>query len=203
MYIYILHSLKTKWIPIMEQMKIYLFSLQSSTVTPIMLNFIRSQAVQVNKSSNITSRKNWLYQAYMDIVQRGYFKAHLLFDLRRVNEKNPPSPIRSDTSSLHKQYCYYISQNNDRDYDIYAAEILNDKIKTFIIKSSVGKTNFSNKFTIKADKKLQNIKNSYYNIEEEKEENENTAANQTGKGSCKINNHGKYHANRRRAPWFR
>ena len=71
--IYILHSLKTKWLPIMEQTKIFVF-FKTSTITPVMLNLIRDQSMQINKTANRTSRKNWLYQVYMDIVQRGYFK---------------------------------------------------------------------------------------------------------------------------------
>ena len=77
MCIYILHSLKTKWLPIMEQTKIFV-CFKTATITPIMLNLIRDQSTQINKSANRTSRKNWSYQVYMNIVQRGYFKAHFL-----------------------------------------------------------------------------------------------------------------------------
>ena len=66
-----------------------------------------------------------------------------MIDLRRVNEKNLPSLVRSDTSNSKKQYCYFVSQHNDADYDIFVAN--NIKNKTFIIKTLVGKTNFGNR----------------------------------------------------------
>ena len=86
--IYIMHSLKAKWIPIMEQTKIFVF-FKTAAITATMTNFMRDQAVQINKRSYRTGRKNWVYQVFMDQVQRSSFQSHLLLDIRRLNEKTP------------------------------------------------------------------------------------------------------------------
>ena len=83
---------------------------------------------------------------------------HLMIDLRRVNEKNPPSLARSSTSNSKKQYCYFVSQHSDSDYDIFVANNIKDK--TFVIHSTVNKTNFGNRIRINAVKKLERIRNS-------------------------------------------
>ena len=92
---------------------------------------------------------------FIDQVQRGPFQSHLLFDMRRLNENNPPSLIRGQTNNKNKQTCYFVSYDNDNDYDTYISERINKDY--FKIKSSVGKTNFGNKFTLKADRNLNRI----------------------------------------------
>ena len=108
--IYIMHSLKSKWLPIMEQTKIFVF-FKTPAVTSTLTNFMRDQAVQLNKNSVRTGRKNWLYQVFMDQVQRGSFQAHMLLDIRRLNEDNPPAMIRGNTNNRSRQTCYYVSQD--------------------------------------------------------------------------------------------
>ena len=56
--IYIFHYFKTKWIPIIEQTKIFVF-FKTSAITSTMTNFMRDQAVQINKKAYRTNRKNW------------------------------------------------------------------------------------------------------------------------------------------------
>ena len=174
--IYIMHSLKAKWAPLMEQTKIFVF-FKSAVVTAIMTNFMRDQAVQLNKRSSRTGRKNWLYQVYMDQVQRGSFQSHLLLDIRRLNEKNPPALIRGDTNNMTNQKCYFVSQDNDNDYDTYVSYRINKD--TFKIKTSVGKTKFGDRYSldasknfkrINADSRLTNFED--YSSEEEEEEEE-------------------------------
>ena len=163
--IYILHYLKTKWIPIIEQTKIFVF-FKTSGITTTMTNFLRDQAVQINKHAYRTNRKNWLYQVFIDQVQRGAYQSHLLLDMRRLNEMNPPSLIRGQTNNKLKQTCFFVSFDNDNDYDTYISQRINKE--HFKIKSSVGKTNFGNQFRLKADRNLKRINiDTKYNFKEE------------------------------------
>ena len=154
--IYIMHSLKSKWIPIMEQTKIFVF-FKTAAITATMTNFMRDQAVQINKKSHRTGRKNWVYQVFMDQVQRGSFQSHLLLDIRRLNEKTPPSLIRGKTNNPVHQTCYFVSQDNDNDYDTYVSDRINKE--KFKIKTSVGKTNFGDRYSLDAGKNLRRINN--------------------------------------------
>ena len=154
--IYIMHSLKAKWIPIMEQTKNFVF-FKTAAITATMTNFMRDQAVQINKKSYRTGRKNWVYQVFMDQVQRGSFQSHLLLDIRRLNEKTPPALIRGQTNNPVHQTCYFVSQDNDNDYDTYVSHRINKDI--FKIKTSVGKTNFGDRYSLDAGKNLRRINN--------------------------------------------
>ena len=173
--VYILHYLKSKWIPIIEQTKVFVF-FKTSGITTTMTNFLRDQAVQINKRAYRTNRKNWLYQVFIDQVQRGPFQSHLLLDMRRLNEKNPPSLIRGQTNNKVKQTCFFVSYDNDNDYDTYISQRINKRY--FKIKSSVGKTNFGNKFSLRADRNLKRIntdlKYSAINNEEEEYSSDST-----------------------------
>ena len=118
---------------------------------------MRDQAVQINNKSHRTGRKNWAYQVFMDQVQRGSFQSHLLLDIRRLNEKTPPSLIRGKTNNPVHQTCYFVSQDNDNDYDTYITDRISKE--TFKIKTSVGKINFGDRYSLDAGKNLRRINN--------------------------------------------
>ena len=185
--VYILHYLKSKWIPIIEQTKIFVF-FKTSGITTTMTNFMRDQAVQINKKAYRTNRKNWLYQVFIDQVQRGPFQSHLLLDMRRLNEMNPPSLIRGQTNNKLKQTCFFVSYDNDNDYDTYISQRINKRY--FKIKSSVGKTNFGNKFSLRADRNLKRIntdsKYTYINNEEEYSSDSTDSSSSSDNNKSKV-----------------
>ena len=152
--IYLFHGLKTSWGTMLGQTHIFVFFKRGFT-SQADINILRDLAVQNDKDAICTNRKNWVYQVFMDQVQKGPFESHLLIDTRRLNEDIPPAQYRGQSGNPTNQICYYVNKHNDNDYSTYISKHIKDDI--FKIDSLVGQTKFGDRFALRAKSHLKRI----------------------------------------------